>query len=145
MPPLLALEGGLRDLGPSVVRALVGLPVTALFFFCLERLRPLKAEQRWLRAGTGTDVGYWFLSAVTLVTSRIVVTLLMLAVVSLYGIALDGGLRHGFGPLGRQPRWLAVAEMLVIADFFAYWTHRWFHTVPWLWRFHAVHHSSDRD
>ncbi len=23
-----------------------------------------------------------------------------------------------------------------------YWIHRAFHHVPWLWRFHAVHHSS---
>ena len=24
-----------------------------------------------------------------------------------------------------------------------YWGHRWSHEIPWMWRFHAVHHSSD--
>jgi lathosterol oxidase len=38
-----------------------------------------------------------------------------------------------------------VAQMLigfVTFDLLIYWTHRWGHTVPRLWRFHAVHHST---
>jgi lathosterol oxidase len=31
--------------------------------------------------------------------------------------------------------------LLVCADLVQYWIHRLFHVVPWLWRFHAVHHS----
>jgi len=30
---------------------------------------------------------------------------------------------------------------IVVADLFQYAVHRAFHQVPWLWRFHAVHHS----
>ncbi len=30
-----------------------------------------------------------------------------------------------------------------IADFFQALTHRWYHEIPWLWKFHAVHHSSE--
>ncbi|MEM7101389.1 MAG: sterol desaturase family protein, partial [Pseudomonadota bacterium] len=37
-----------------------------------------------------------------------------------------------------------VFLFLLIKDFFRYWFHRWLHEVPFLWRFHAVHHSSDR-
>ena len=27
-------------------------------------------------------------------------------------------------------------------DLIQYWVHRVLHTVPWLWKFHAVHHST---
>lgn len=37
-----------------------------------------------------------------------------------------------------------AALMLLTADFFRYWLHRWAHTIPLLWRFHAVHHSPAR-
>lgn len=30
-----------------------------------------------------------------------------------------------------------------IADFVEYWTHRAYHEVPYLWKYHAVHHSSE--
>jgi lathosterol oxidase len=42
-----------------------------------------------------------------------------------------------------QPLWLQVIEILVVADLFEYGIHRLFHVVPWLWRFHAVHHSAE--
>lgn len=32
---------------------------------------------------------------------------------------------------------------LVVGDFFVYWAHRLAHTVPFLWRFHAIHHSAE--
>jgi sterol desaturase/sphingolipid hydroxylase (fatty acid hydroxylase superfamily) len=30
----------------------------------------------------------------------------------------------------------------VLFDLLSYWVHRLLHTVPYFWRFHAVHHSS---
>ncbi|MGH9580020.1 MAG: sterol desaturase family protein, partial [Terriglobales bacterium] len=41
-----------------------------------------------------------------------------------------------------QPLLLQFAEILIVADLAEYWTHRTMHVVPFLWRFHAVHHSS---
>jgi lathosterol oxidase len=35
-----------------------------------------------------------------------------------------------------------VLEAIVVADLFQYAVHRTFHALPFLWRFHAVHHSS---
>ena len=43
--------------------------------------------------------------------------------------------------------WNLFAQLtlvLVIAEFGRYWVHRWAHTIPLLWRFHAVHHSPNR-
>ena len=36
-----------------------------------------------------------------------------------------------------------VATVLLVADLVQYWTHRAYHEIPFLWRFHAVHHSSE--
>jgi lathosterol oxidase len=41
-----------------------------------------------------------------------------------------------------QPLALQFVEILVVADLAEYAVHRLFHRVPWLWRFHAIHHSS---
>lgn len=40
-----------------------------------------------------------------------------------------------------------VPKMLVgvaLFDLASYWAHRWGHEVPFLWRFHAIHHSNER-
>lgn len=37
-----------------------------------------------------------------------------------------------------------VALAIVIAEFFAYWAHRWMHETRVLWRVHIVHHSARR-
>src|SRR5262249_34240989 len=47
---------------------------------------------------------------------------------------------NGYGPIARQPIWLQLVELLVLADLLGYWIHRWFH-ISRFWRFHAVHHS----
>jgi sterol desaturase/sphingolipid hydroxylase (fatty acid hydroxylase superfamily) len=49
----------------------------------------------------------------------------------------------GFGPVAAQPRWLIALEMFLLGDLIGYWLHRCFHH-RFLWRFHAVHHSSTR-
>lgn len=55
-------------------------------------------------------------------------------------------LHEAFGPLHFSPALAipGVAGLVVaafIGDFFYYWFHRAQHAIPWLWRFHAVHHS----
>lgn len=37
-----------------------------------------------------------------------------------------------------------VLLLLSINDFFRYWYHRWMHENEFMWRWHAVHHSSER-
>ena len=42
------------------------------------------------------------------------------------------------------PLWVQVPLLWLAVDFCFYWQHRAMHEVPWLWRFHAVHHSAER-
>ena len=37
-----------------------------------------------------------------------------------------------------------LALAVVLGEFIEYWFHRIMHEVPWMWRFHAVHHSAPR-
>lgn len=48
------------------------------------------------------------------------------------------------GAIGDQPLILQVVEAVVLGDLGVYVAHRSFHSVPWLWPFHAVHHSSEQ-
>lgn len=44
----------------------------------------------------------------------------------------------GLGP------WVGGLVGIVMLQFFSYWWHRALHAVPFLWRFHQLHHSAER-
>jgi sterol desaturase/sphingolipid hydroxylase (fatty acid hydroxylase superfamily) len=45
--------------------------------------------------------------------------------------------------LASMPTWVQFALAFLVFEFCLYWYHRWSHEIPFLWRFHAVHHSSE--
>jgi len=72
---------------------------------------------------------------------QVTVLLTMIPAVVFFGF-FEGDALHA--AIGAQPLWLQLLEALVLADLFAYGSHRLFHAVPVLWRFHAIHHSSEQ-
>lgn len=44
--------------------------------------------------------------------------------------------------VGSQPVLLQFLEIMFLTDLVQYWVHRGFHRVPFLWNFHAIHHSA---
>lgn len=46
----------------------------------------------------------------------------------------------GLAPLLGLEGVAEVVASLIVLDMFDYWWHRWNHRVPFLWRFHKVHH-----
>jgi sterol desaturase/sphingolipid hydroxylase (fatty acid hydroxylase superfamily) len=44
--------------------------------------------------------------------------------------------------IGSQPFLIQLVLIMLLTDFVQYWLHRAFHQIPWMWRFHAVHHSA---
>ncbi|GGE10199.1 sterol desaturase family protein [Psychroflexus salis] len=43
--------------------------------------------------------------------------------------------------IDQLPTWLQFLILFVVADFIQWNVHRMLHKVPWLWKFHKVHHS----
>jgi sterol desaturase/sphingolipid hydroxylase (fatty acid hydroxylase superfamily) len=114
----------------------------ALFLVSPGRVRPLAPSRPTRKSELRTDLGYVLLSPATEALARLLTTLGIAGCALATGRAIDPGLLDGFGPVMQQPLGLVVLEMLLLGDLFYYWTHRLVHTVPWLWRFHAVHHST---
>jgi sterol desaturase/sphingolipid hydroxylase (fatty acid hydroxylase superfamily) len=110
--------------------------VAAAIFMPFERLAGRRPGQRALRRGWAMDVLTGFMNGVLLYTA-LLVTL---------GV-IDAGARVA-APQLRQ--WMAMRPLvaqvvfaLIAGDLGVYAIHRLQHTVPWLWRFHAVHHSAE--
>lgn len=108
----------------------------AIVFIPMERLWPLRPEQSTFRSGWTTDTLY-FLTSHLFVQ---VTTFLILAPAHAAIAALEGqAWREAIAGLPLTVQFFAV---LLAADLAEYVIHRAFHTVPALWRFHAIHHSS---
>jgi sterol desaturase/sphingolipid hydroxylase (fatty acid hydroxylase superfamily) len=111
--------------------------ILALIFVPLERLLSLHAEQKTLRAHLSVDVFYLFVvGQVSRLGLLAVLALLMAGIAVVVPAGVGEAIRS-------QHLALQVIEALVIADAGLYLAHRAFHAVPLLWRFHAVHHSSE--
>jgi lathosterol oxidase len=106
-------------------------------FIPLERAFARDPAQPILRRGFLTDLCYFFVS--TLLVQ--VTTLLTLKP----AMILFDGLRPAAtaAAISALPFAAQVVLLLFVADLTQYWVHRAFHAVPWLWRFHVVHHSAE--
>jgi sterol desaturase/sphingolipid hydroxylase (fatty acid hydroxylase superfamily) len=107
----------------------------AAIFIPLERLFAMYPKQKLLRRAWFNDLVYW------IVNGQIIG--LGLAVIITGIIFISGWLigESAHAAVTAQPYWLQFIEALILSDAAFYFTHRAFHTIPWLWKFHAVHHS----
>ena len=115
----------------------VNMVATGLMFAPIERLLPRRADQRLFRPEWGEDLFYYLVSSMMVQ----LITFLALAP-SQFIDAHTGGwaaFRHG---VAGQPMLLQFLEVMLLTDLAQYWFHRAFHRVPFLWGFHAVHHST---
>jgi sterol desaturase/sphingolipid hydroxylase (fatty acid hydroxylase superfamily) len=107
----------------------------ALFIF-IEKARPLRADQPVFRPDWQTDLSHF---AVT----HLLVGLLMLATNGIAHRLVGSVSAHGVQAIVQSLPFAPALVLAVIwADLVQYAVHRTFHRVPWLWRFHAVHHSA---
>jgi lathosterol oxidase len=115
---------------------LLNLFVLALVFVPIERIWARIREQPIFRPEWTTDLVYF---AVSHLLVQVTVVLTMLPAALLFHWAARPWLQ---GLVASQPLALQFVEIVLVADLAEYVVHRAFHRVPWLWRFHAVHHSS---
>ncbi|MGV8950549.1 MAG: sterol desaturase family protein [Cypionkella sp.] len=109
--------------------------VLACIFIPLERLLPLHGDQKILRRDWFNDLLYvLFNGFLVRGGSMLVLGSIMAAYAQLVPDTSTQWLRD-------WPLWLQVIGVAVVADIGYYTGHRLSHAVPFLWKFHAVHHS----
>jgi lathosterol oxidase len=139
-----ALLGGGNAPLPGEVTSKVGLGldwflldlfVMTLVFVPVERFWPLHPTQKTFRPQWSTD--YIYFVATHLPAQLITFVMLVPATAALKWLAIPS-LIHTVGSL---PFLVQLPLAIVVADFAQYATHRLFHKIPILWRFHSIHHS----
>jgi lathosterol oxidase len=116
----------------------LNLLLLALVFVPLERAFARLPEQSAFRFGWTTDGAHF------MVNHLAVQALTFMALLPGTTLARLWQPEALLAAIRGQPLWLQFIEILFVADLGQYWSHRAFHRVPWLWRLHAIHHSSRR-
>src|ERR671913_426085 len=106
-------------------------------FIPLERLFALRAAQPVFRRQWPVDLSYFFVNSLLV---EILTILTLRPALILFDWARVGWVS---GAVGSLPLLVQVPVIVCVADFTQYWVHRTFHAVPFLWRFHAIHHSAE--
>jgi sterol desaturase/sphingolipid hydroxylase (fatty acid hydroxylase superfamily) len=114
--------------------------VASIFWVALlERWLPYRPEWNQPRGDLRTDFAYLLSTSAVIGVMRGAVATVGALIAS--WISRRWGLPlwpHGWPLIAQLPLAWALVEL------FAYWPHRWLHSVPWLWRLHATHHSAQR-
>jgi sterol desaturase/sphingolipid hydroxylase (fatty acid hydroxylase superfamily) len=109
---------------------------SALVFIPLEKLYAKDPEQNILRAHWRTDLSYFFIS-------HMLVQFILIFATASSSWLIGWAVSSDFQARVQSLPWLVQFLLAVLlADLGQYWLHRLYHTLPWLWRLHAVHHSS---
>lgn len=131
---VLAMEGGAD---PNVV-LVAGIAGSFAFLAICERILPWHGSWLHSKGDLRTDIGLF-------VSNGLINTLtpLLLALVATAGAAFSARAGAGLWP-AQWPLLAQLALALFVAEFVEYGFHRLMHEVPWMWRFHATHHSAPR-
>jgi sterol desaturase/sphingolipid hydroxylase (fatty acid hydroxylase superfamily) len=109
---------------------------TGFLFVPIERLFPRRDDQPLFRQEWREDLFYY------LVSSLLVQVLTFLSLAPAQLILTHTAWSTLRAAIGSQWLLLQIVEIMFLTDLVQYWVHRAFHRVPFLWRFHAVHHSA---
>lgn len=109
----------------------------AAIFVPLERAFARHPEQQVFRRGWRTDLVHFFVSHVLV---QVLTLLTMAPALLVFRWIGSASLQAA---VAAQPGWLQLLAAVVAADLGGYAAHRAFHAFPFLWRFHAIHHSSE--
>ena len=115
----------------------VNMLATGLMFAPAERILPHRADQGLFRREWNEDLFYYLISSMMVQ----VITFLALApsgFINAQIVWLDGTRSL----IGGLPWLVQFGLAMVLTDLAQYWFHRMFHRIPFLWGFHAVHHSA---
>lgn len=131
------IGGDVRNMWLGLDWMVLDLMLYSAVFIPLERLYALHPEQPTFRREWTTDLTYFFLSALLV---QIIGLLTIQPVTLLFdGVRSDSVVAF----LSGLPVLVQAPLCVLTADLTQYWVHRMFHRIPVLWRFHAIHHSTE--
>jgi sterol desaturase/sphingolipid hydroxylase (fatty acid hydroxylase superfamily) len=136
MNALSRIQGQLASTELDLLRLCVWLVLLVAILVPLERIFSLH-PQKTFRRGFLPDLAYYFLNG-------LLPKLLLVVPVAAGAWAL-----HFLVPAGvrtymaAMPLGVRFPASLIVGEIGYYWGHRWSHEIPFLWRFHAVHHSAE--
>ena len=110
--------------------------LTGILFIPVERLFPKHSDQAVFREEWREDLFYYFVSSLMV---QVLTFLTFAPAKTLLALTTLSQLRAWVGGLPFVVQFIAI---MFLTDFVQYWVHRAFHRIPWLWNFHAVHHSA---
>lgn len=130
------LSRHLVSLASQLTNLAVWLVLLLIVFVPLERIFG-KREQKVFRRSFGADLIYYFVNG-------ILPKLLLILPLSALSAGLHRTVPSAFYlSVGSMPLSLRLSLALVVNEIGGYWGHRWSHEIPFLWRFHAIHHSAE--
>ncbi len=115
---------------------LLDLLLMAIIFVPIEMVWPKRLGQDRFHEEWKTDLVYFVISHLF---------------IQFFGIAVQTPAKAVFGGLGfsslqvwvqNLPFGIQLFFAFFVTDFCQYWTHRFFHSRAFLWRFHSIHHST---
>lgn len=113
----------------------------SFFFFTLEMIKPWRTAQPRFRKDFWLDLFYMFFNF--FLFSLIIWQAAQNVLVDLFnsGLASIGVQNIVMLQLDKLPVWAYYLLLFVVGDFISWWVHRMLHYVPFMWRWHQVHHS----
>jgi sterol desaturase/sphingolipid hydroxylase (fatty acid hydroxylase superfamily) len=118
----------------NVIRLSLWLLILSALFLPLERLFAVQPRKIFSKSLL-VDLSYYFINGI--------VPNVLLAI----PLALTAYVTYHFVPwrvhatVASWSLWLRGLAAFVVGDLGFYWGHRWAHEIPFMWRFHAIHHN----
>lgn len=120
----------------DILRTTAWLFILIAIFVPLERLSSLH-PQKIFRKSFAVDLSYYFLNSFL---PKLLLTFPMAAIAWAMRSVVPDALHLWVADL---PTWARLTLALVVGEFGFYWGHRWSHQIPFLWRFHSIHHGAE--
>lgn len=110
---------------------------SSIIFIALEKAFPLYKGQAIFRKAWQNDLVHFGVNHLLIGFMLLVVNY---SIHNVFGWMAVSQVQSFIGSMWFIPQLILC---VFVADFVEYWAHRSYHEVPFLWKFHAVHHSSE--